>query len=42
MTLSGELMEWSCDAVGRFAANVADSAAQSAIRTPLLFTVARA
>ncbi|MEU2509716.1 hypothetical protein ABZ621_34135 [Streptomyces sp. NPDC007863] len=42
MTLSGELAEWPSDAVGWFAANVADSAAQSGIRTPVLFTVARA
>ncbi|GGR13616.1 hypothetical protein [Streptomyces roseolus] len=42
MTLSGELAEWSCDAVGWLAATVADSAAHLGIRTPVLFTVARA
>ncbi|MFJ4869866.1 hypothetical protein [Streptomyces sp. NPDC088757] len=42
MTLSGELAEWSCDAVGWLAATVADSAAHIGIRTPVLFTVARA
>ncbi|MFB6842699.1 hypothetical protein [Streptomyces sp. NPDC056361] len=42
MTLSGELAEWSCDAVGWLAATVADSAAYTGIRTPVLFTVARA
>ncbi|MGW6243988.1 hypothetical protein [Streptomyces roseolus] len=42
MTLSGELAEWSCDAVGWLAATVADSAAHIGVRTPVLFTVARA
>ncbi|MEU4066499.1 hypothetical protein AB0F25_29635 [Streptomyces wedmorensis] len=42
MTLSGELAEWSCDAVGWLAATVADSAAYTGIRTPMLFTVTRA
>ncbi|MFJ4777970.1 hypothetical protein [Streptomyces sp. NPDC088762] len=41
MTLSGELAEWSCDAVGWLAATVADSAAHIGIRTPMLFTVVR-
>ncbi|MFD0375746.1 hypothetical protein [Streptomyces sp. NPDC127112] len=39
MTLSGELAEWSCDAVGWLAATVADSAAHLGIHTPVLFTV---
>ncbi len=42
MTLSGELAEWSCDAVGWLAETVADSAAHLGIRTPLLLTAARA
>ncbi|AZM93967.1 hypothetical protein D1J60_35700 (plasmid) [Streptomyces sp. W1SF4] len=41
MTLSGELAEWSCDAVGWLAATVADSAAHLGIHTPVLFTVLR-
>ncbi|MGW2671093.1 hypothetical protein ACWC5F_23930 [Streptomyces sp. NPDC001272] len=41
MTLSGELAEWSCDAVGWLAATVADAAAHIGIRTPVLFTVVR-
>ncbi|MFF5704040.1 hypothetical protein ACFY7H_16265 [Streptomyces sp. NPDC012794] len=42
MTFSGELAEWSCDAVGRLAATAADAAAHIGIRTPVLFTVVRA
>ncbi|MEU3568599.1 hypothetical protein AB0E96_09250 [Kitasatospora sp. NPDC036755] len=42
MTLSGELAEWSCDAVGWLAEAVADSAARLGIHTPLLLTVAQA
>ncbi|NEB38905.1 hypothetical protein [Streptomyces sp. SID14515] len=42
IVLSGELAEWSCDAVGWLAETVADSAAHLGIRSPLLFTVARA
>ncbi|MGW1520462.1 hypothetical protein [Streptomyces sp. NPDC002287] len=41
MTMSGELAEWSCDAVGWLAATVADAAAHIGIRTPVLFTVVR-
>ncbi|MEU9856340.1 hypothetical protein [Streptomyces sp. NPDC047974] len=41
VTLSGELAEWSCDAVGWLAATVADSAAHIGIRTPVLFTAVR-
>lgn len=39
MTLSGELAEWSCDAVGWLAATVADCAARLGVRSPLLLTV---
>jgi hypothetical protein len=42
MTLSGELAEWSCDAIGWLAETVADSAAHLGIRSPLLLTVTRA
>lgn len=41
MTLSGELAEWSCDAIGWLAATVADSAAHIGIHTPVLFTIVR-
>ncbi|MFD8012774.1 hypothetical protein [Streptomyces sp. NPDC058955] len=41
MTLSGELAEWSCDAIGWLAATVADSAARIGIHTPVLFTIVR-
>ncbi len=41
LTLRGELVEWSCDAVGWLAATVADSAAQLGVRTPLLLSVVR-
>lgn len=42
MVLHGELVEWSCDAVGWLAEVVADLAAQLGVRSPLLLTVTRA
>lgn len=39
--LRGELVEWSCDAIGWLAEAVADLAAQLGVRSPLLCTVAR-
>ncbi|MEU8095561.1 hypothetical protein [Streptomyces rubiginosohelvolus] len=41
IALSGELAEWSCDAIGWLAETVADSAAHLGIQSSLLFTVAR-
>ncbi|WP_261568636.1 hypothetical protein [Frankia gtarii] len=41
VVLRGELVEWSCDAVGWLAEAVADCAAHLGIRAPLLFTVTR-
>lgn len=41
MTVSGELAEWSCDAVGWLAETVADSAAHLGVHSPLLLTVVR-
>jgi hypothetical protein len=42
VALRGELVEWSCDAVGWLAEVVADSVAQLGVRSPLLLTVTRA
>ncbi|MEU8764597.1 hypothetical protein [Streptomyces sp. NPDC048659] len=42
MTLSGELAEWSCDAIGWLAATTADATAALGIAAPVLFTVVRA
>ncbi|MFE1348029.1 hypothetical protein [Streptomyces sp. NPDC058757] len=39
--LHGELAEWSCDAIGRPAETLADTAARLGARTPLPFEVAR-
>lgn len=39
VVLRGELIEWSCDAVGWLAEVVADSAARLGVRAPLLLTV---
>jgi len=39
MTLSGELAEWSCDAIGWLAETVADCAARLGVGSPLLLTV---
>ncbi|MFF9479491.1 hypothetical protein [Streptomyces sp. NPDC014733] len=40
-TLTGDLVEWSCEAIGWLAEAVADSAAALGVRTPLLVTVTR-
>ncbi|WP_251076367.1 hypothetical protein [Streptomyces benahoarensis] len=40
-TLTGELVEWSCEAVGWLAEAVADSAAGLGVHAPLLLTVTR-
>jgi hypothetical protein len=40
--LRGDLIEWSCDAVGWLAEAIADAAARHDVHTPLLLTVARA
>jgi hypothetical protein len=40
MTLTGELTEWSCDAIGWLAATVADCAARLGVRSPLHLAVA--
>lgn len=42
VVLRGELVEWSCDAVGWLAEVIADSAAQLGVRSPLLLSVKRA
>lgn len=42
VVLRGELVEWSCEAVGWLAEVVADSVAQLGVRSPLLLTVTRA
>jgi hypothetical protein len=42
VTLRGELVQWSCDAVGWLAEVVADCVAQLGVRSPLLLTVGRA
>lgn len=39
--LRGELVQWSCDAIGWLAEVVADSVAHLGVRSPLLFTVER-
>lgn len=39
--LRGELVEWSCDAVGWLGEVVADCAARAGVRAPLLLTVSR-
>lgn len=42
VVLRGELVEWSCDAIGWLAEVIADSVAQLGVRSPLLLTVMRA
>ncbi|MGW0432821.1 hypothetical protein ACWDV4_09785 [Micromonospora sp. NPDC003197] len=41
VVLRGELVEWSCDAIGWLAEVIADSAALLGVRTPLLLTITR-
>ncbi len=41
MALRGDLVEWSCDAIGWLAEAVADAAARLGVHSPLLLTVAR-
>ncbi|MFY1654832.1 hypothetical protein ACN27J_28615 [Solwaraspora sp. WMMB762] len=41
VALRGELVEWSCDAIGWLAETVADAVARLGVRTPLLFTAVR-
>jgi len=41
VVLRGELLEWSCEAIGWLAETVADIAAGLGVRSPLLFTVTR-